>query len=163
MNILVSMDDVLSSPTGEPIRAGVMLYYALNTNNRVALRTARKTADAEQWLQAHGIVNYDDLIDASWALEGEDLKRRQFVIARSRNPIEMYVDADPAMIAWVFETQGVTALMFAHPDYLRVEGRPDAPAHVRTWGQIEEAVNRVNIAKSKDKHLAGDPSLIDWE
>ena len=161
MNILVSLDGVLSSDSGEPIRAGVALYYALNINNRVAIMTSRKTADAQHWLQSHGIINYDDLIDYSFNLEGEDLKKRQFVMSRSRAPIEMYVDSDPAMCAWVFEEQGIPAVMFMNPGYLAVERRPDAPKKVRTWNQIEESITRVNIAKSRD--AAAPKELEFWD
>ena len=66
-----------------------MLYYALNINNRVAIMTSRKKEDAEHWLHSHGIINYDDLIDYSYHLEGDNLKKRQFVMSRSRAPIEM--------------------------------------------------------------------------
>lgn len=150
MNILVSLDGVLSSDSGEPIRAGVALYYALNINNRVAIMTSRTTQDAEHWLQSHGIINYDDLVDASYHLEGEDLKKRQFIMSRAKAPVEMYVDSDPSMCAWVFEEQGIPAVMFLNPGYLAVERRPDAPKQVRKWTDIEEAINRVNIAKSRD-------------
>ena len=149
MNILVSLDGVLSSESGEPIRAGVALYYALNINNRVALMTSRGEEDAKQWLQSHGIINYDDLIDISFALEGEDLKKRQFVTSRSRAPIEMYVDSDPTMCAWVFEEQHVPAVLFSHPGFAAVESRPDAPSKVRKWSDIEAAITRVNIARSE--------------
>ena len=149
MNILVSLDGVLSSESGEPIRAGVALYYALNMNHRVALMTSRTDEDAKQWLQSHGIINYDDLIDRSFHLEGEDLKRRQFTVSRSRAPIEMYVDSDPRMCAWVFQEQMVPTILFTHPGYARVEHRPDAPKKVRAWSDIEESVNRVNIARSE--------------
>ena len=159
MNILVSLDGVLSSDSGDPIRAGVMLYYALNINNRVAIMTSRKEDDAKHWLNSHGIINYDDLIDYSYHLEGEDLKKRQFVMSRSRAPIEMYVDSDPAMCAWVFEEQGIPAVMFMNPGYLAVERRPDAPKKVRQWNQIEESINRVNIARSRD---AANPKELEF-
>ncbi len=149
MNILVSLDGVLSSDSGEPIRAGVALYYALNISNRVAIMTSRGEADAKHWLQTHGIINYDDLIDSSFALEGEDLKKRQFVVSRSRAPIEMYVDADPSMCAWVFEQQRVPAVLFSHPGFAGVENRPDAPKKVRRWSDIEAAVNRVNTSRAE--------------
>lgn len=159
MNILVSLDGVLSSESGEPIRAGVALYYALNINNRVALMTSRKTDDAKQWLNSHGIINYDDLIDSSFALEGENLKKRQFVLSRSRAPIEMYVDSDPSMCAWVFEEQMVPTILFSHPGYVRVEHRPDAPSKVRAWADIEESVIRVNKAKSE---AAANPKALEF-
>ena len=150
MNILVSLDGVLSSDSGEPIRAGVILYYALNAGHRVALMTSRTEEDAKAWLTLHGIINYDDLITMSYKLGDDDLKKRQFLLSRSRAPIEMYVDSDPSMCAWVFETQNVTSLLFSHPGFVRVEHRPDAPKKVRAWADIEEAVNRVNIAKVKE-------------
>lgn len=149
MNILVSLDGVLSSESGEPIRAGVALYYALNVNNRVAIMTKRTEADAKQWLQSHGIINYDDLIDISMSLEGEELKKRQFILSRSRAPIEMYVDSDPTMCAWVFQEQMVPTVLFSHPGYVKVEHRPDAPKKVRAWADIEDSINRVNIARSE--------------
>ena len=149
VNILLTLDGVLSSESGEPIRAGVALYYALNINTRVAIMTTRNEEDAKHWLTAHGIINYDDLIDSSFALEGEDLKKRQFKVSRSRAPIEMFVDSDPAMCAWVFEDQQIPAVLFSHPSYLKVENRPDAPKKVRKWSEIEDAVTRVNIAKSE--------------
>jgi hypothetical protein len=54
------------------------------------------------------------------------------------------------MCAWVFEEQGIPAIMFMNPSYLPVEHRPDAPKKVRTWDQIQESIDRVNVAKSKD-------------
>jgi hypothetical protein len=72
-----------------------------------------------------------------------------FVLSRSRAPIEMYVDSDPSMCAWVFETQAVPSVLVSHPSHLPVEHRPDAPKSVRKWSDIEDAVNRVNLAKSK--------------
>ena len=149
MNILVAMDGVLCTEFGEPIRAGVQLYYALNINNRVAIMTSRGEEDAKHWLQSHGIINYDDLIDSSFALEGEDLKKRQFTMTRSRAPIEMYVDADPTICAWVFEEQHVPALLFSHPGFAAVENRPDAPSKVRRWSDIEASITRVNISRSE--------------
>ena len=149
MNILVALDGVLSSESGEPNRAGVILYYALNAGHRTAIITSRKKADAEHWLNSHGIIGYDDLMSDDVALEGEDLKKRQFVLSRSRAPIELYVDSDPSMCAWVFEHQAVPTLLVSHPSYLPIENRPDAPSKVRKWSDIEESVNRVNLAKSK--------------
>mgnify|MGYP006266489539 CR=1 FL=1 len=148
MNILLSLDGVLSSDNGEPIRAGVQLYYALNAANRVAIITSRKKTDAEHWLMSHGIVNYDDLIDSSVGIEGENLKKRQILFSRSKVPYEMYVDSDPELCAWAFEKQNLVSLLFMPPAYMRVENRPDAPKNFRKWSEIEASINRVNISKS---------------
>jgi hypothetical protein len=65
------------------------------------------------------------------------------------------------MCAWVFEEQGVPAIMFMNPGYLAVERRPDAPSKVRKWTDIENAIDRVNVAKSKD--AANPKSLEFWQ
>lgn len=149
MNILLSLNGTLRAESGEPNRAGVLLYYALNAAHRVALITKDSNADAAHWLQSHGIIGYDDLLDNSVELAGEDLKKRQFLLSRSKAPLELYVDSDPEMCAWVFEHQSVPTLLVSHPSYLPVEFRPDAPRKVRKWNDIEDAITRVNIAKSK--------------
>lgn len=149
MNVILSLDGVLSSESGEPNRAGVLIYYALNAGHRVALISKRKKADAEHWLNSHGIIGYDDLMCDEVHLEGEELKKRQFILCRSKASVEMYVDSDPTMCAWVLENQNVTTLLVSSPSYLPVENRPDAPQGVRKWSDIEDAIDRVNITKSK--------------
>jgi len=136
----------------------VALYYALTANHRVALVTSRTKQDAEHWLASHGIINYDDLIDCSFELEGEHLRKRQVTIARATAPVEIYVDSDPEMVTWAFE-QGLTAVFFAHPSYLPIPNRPDAPKAIRKWGDIEQAIKRNNIAKSMDKSVQGETDL----
>jgi hypothetical protein len=122
--------------------------------------TSRKTEDAEQWLQGHGIINYDELFDIESHLEGEDLRKRQFLLARSKAPLEMYVDSDPSMCAWAFEVQNVTSLLFSHPGYVKVENRPDAPSKVRKWSDIEASITRVNLAKAKEAQRPKEPNFF---
>lgn len=149
MNVLLALNGILRADSGEPNRAGVVLYYALHAAHRVALITSDTGADARHWLNSHGIIGYDDLLDNSVELAGEVLKRRQFLLSRGKAPIEMYVDSDPEMCAWVFEHQSVPTLLFSHPSYLPVQFRPDAPSKVRKWNDIEDAITKINIAKSK--------------
>lgn len=149
MNILLTLDGVLSSESGEPNRTGVLLYYALNEGHRVTIITSKNKADAAHWLKSHGIIGYDDLVGDEIHLEGEELRKRQFLLSRSKSPLELYVDTDPSMCAWVFEEQRVPILLLAHPSYLPVESRPDAPQKIRKWSDIEAAIDKANVAKSE--------------
>jgi hypothetical protein len=151
LNIIFSLDGILRAESGEPIRQGVVLYYSLNNGNRVALLTSLEKADAEHWLKSHGIIGYDDLIATEVNLEGDDLKKRQFTMSRSKAPVEMYVDADPSMCAWVLDEQKISVVLFSHPSFAKVEHRPDAPKRYRTWDQIVESVDRANIARANDR------------
>lgn len=143
------MDGVLSSESNEPNRTGVILYYALNAGHRVAIITGHKRDFADHWLKSHGIIGYDDLVGDELHLEGEDLKKRQFLLQRSKAPIELYVDSDPAMCAWVFEKQNVPILLLTTPSYSPVESRPDAPSKVRKWNDIEAAIDKANLHRAE--------------
>lgn len=157
MNTILVLEGVLSAESGEPIRAGVALYYALNGANRVAILTEKNEEAAKHWLHSHGIIGYDDLITDFYALPGEDLKRRQITITRQTSPVELYVDADPETCAWMFD-QGVTAILFMPPSYLRVDRRPD----MKSWAEIEKTITDQNIAKSQDRRLKEDVDLL-WD
>lgn len=161
MNILLALDGILSSESGEPNRTGVLLYYALNEGHRVAIITDRPKADAEHWLKSHGIIGYDSLVGSEMHLEGEDLRKRQILLSRSMAPIELYVDSDPAICAWVFEEQKVPILLLSHPSYLPVESRPDAPSKVRKWSDIEAAIDKANVAKSEQRLKPRETALWD--
>lgn len=151
MNILLALDGILSSDSGEPNRTGVLVYYALNEAHRITIITDRKKADAEHWLKSHGIIGYDDLVGDEVHLEGEELRKRQFLLCRSKAPLELYIDSDPAICAWVFEHQKVPILLLTHPNYAPVENRPDAPSKVRRWSDIEAAIDKANVARSEQR------------
>ena len=160
MNIILSLDGVLRAESGEPNRTGVLVYYALNNLHRVALITKDDSANAKHWLNSHGIIGFDDLLDNAVDLAGDDLKKRQFTLSRQKAPVELYVDSDPSMCAWVIE-QGIPTLLVSNPSYLPVEHRPDAPSKVRRWSDIEDSITKVNIAKSKYAAQPKDATLWD--
>jgi hypothetical protein len=154
LNILVALEGVLSSDnTDNPNRTGALLYYALRTNNRVAIFTSWSKKDAEHWLAVNGFIGYDELIDNTYDLIGEELPQRQVNLARSKNPVDLVVSADPVLCAWTFE-QGLPSLVFANPDTMNISNRPDAPKKARAWGAIEETITKRNIKRSEDASKA---------
>lgn len=122
-----------------------MLYYNLIPNNRVAIFTSWDRRDAENWLMVNGILDYAELIDSSAGLLGDDLSQRQITVARSRQPIELLLTANPELAAWAFES-GVPSLVFAHPDSIAIPHRPG----MKAWGTIEDAITKRNVKRSID-------------
>jgi len=145
MNILVALDGVLSSENKVPNRTSVLIYYSLIPNHRVAIFTKWSKKDAEYWLASNGIIDYAELIDDSYAMLGEDLSQRQITIARSRQPVEMVLTADPVLSRWCFE-HGIPSLALLHSDSTPISNRPG----MRSWQSIEEAVTNRNIKRSLD-------------
>ena len=126
-----------------------MVYYGFKPNHRVAIFTSQKRTDAEHWLNVNGFVAYDELIDNTYDLIGDELSQRQITVARSRQQVELLVTGDPQLAAWAFE-QGLPSLVLAHPDTMRVQNRPDAPKKMRAWTDIEEVITKRNIKRSID-------------
>lgn len=126
-----------------------MVYYGFKPNHRVAIFTSQKRTDAEHWLNVNGFVAYDELIDNTYDLIGDELSQRQITVARSRQQVELLVTGDPQLAAWAFE-QGLPSLVLAHPDTMLVQNRPDAPKKMRAWTDIEEVITKRNIKRSID-------------
>jgi hypothetical protein len=49
--------------------------------------------------------------------------------------------------------------MFGMPSYLRPEFRPDMPKKIRSWNQIEEAIEKQNVLRTQDARLSRTESL----
>lgn len=159
MHILVELDGVIRSTVNEaPIAPGVQLVGALSAWNQISYMTDLRTDEATQWMDVNKIVDFDVIIDASVGLEGENLKERQVRWARARGKIDLVITSDPNLWVYAFE-QGITAVMFGHPNYLRAEFRPDVPKRVRSWDQIQEAVEKQNTARTQDARLTRTESL----
>lgn len=153
MHIVVDIDGVIKGhQNDEPILAGIQMVGALSSWNKVTFITNMTTAEAEQWININKIFEYDNMIDASVNLVGENLKKRQLQLARARGSVELFITSDPSLWAFAFD-QGIPSVMFGIPSYLRPEFRPDAPKRVRAWTEIETAVKKQNELRTKDSRL----------
>lgn len=158
MHVLVEIDGVIRGQNEVPIATGVQLVGALSAWNQITYMTDQREDVITQWLDVNKIVDFDTVIDASVALENENLKERQVKHARARGKVDLIVTSDPSLWVFAFE-QGIPAIMFGQPNYLRAEFRPDAPKRIRSWDQIQEAVEKQNIARTQDARLSRTESL----
>lgn len=152
MKILVDIEGVLKSPNDDPITTGVVLVGTLTTHNQIFFMSPTTKEETERWLDINKIVDYDGLIDSSFALEGEELKERQVTVARSQGRVELLITNSPKLWAFAFE-QGIPSIMFGVPSYTRVEFRPDAPKRLRAWDEIESAIEKQNAIRTQDARL----------
>jgi hypothetical protein len=163
LNILVALEGVLSSDNSDnPSRVGAMVYYGFKPAHRVAIFTSWSKPQAEHWLNVNGFVGYDELIDNTYDLIGDELAQRQITVARSRQQVELLVTGDPKLAAWAFE-QGLPSLVLAHPDTMLVQNRPDAPKKMRAWTDIEEVITKRNIKRSLDAANFNDGALFRFD
>jgi len=152
MHILVELDGVLRGTNDVPIATGVIMVGTLSSWNQVTLMGAAPKPEIQHWLDTNKIVDFDNLIDSSVHLEGEELAERQINVARAKGAIDLFITNNPKAWAYAFN-MGISSVMFAVPKYTRVEFRPDAPKAVRSWNDIEEAVNKQNELRTKDARL----------
>jgi hypothetical protein len=162
MNIVMSLDGVIRSDTGDLIPSGLIVYRGFHSLGRVVLLTELDRVRAEAWCVLHNLADYDDLIDGSVAIDPEEpLRLRQIHVARSRGTVDFYLDADPVWVAKAF-SMGMTALLFSHPSYARPEFRPDAPKGVRPWDELLAERTRQQAMIATDRRLNKD-ELVTFE
>lgn len=153
MHIVVELDGVLRGHKhDEPILPGIQMVGALSAWNKITFITEMSAAEAEQWVNVNKIFDYDNMIDSSIGLIGEDLKHRQLKMARANGSVELFITGNPKLWAVAFDL-GIPSIMFGIPSYTRPEFRPDAPKKVRAWADIEEAVKKQNELRTKDARI----------
>jgi hypothetical protein len=130
----------------------------LTVYNQITFMTAMPREQAERWLMVNKIVDYDNVIDASVHLEEEDLRERQISVARAKGAVDLFITSNPSLWAYAFD-HGIASVMFGVPAYIRPEFRPDMPKKLRSWSQIEEAIEKQNEARTKDMRLSRTESL----
>jgi hypothetical protein len=158
MHILVELEGVLRAPDDGLIPVGVLMVGTLTVYNQVTFITDLDKEQAERWLLVNKIVDFDNIIDSSVKLEDEDLRTRQITVARAKGAVDLFITGNPALWAFAFD-QGIAAVMFGMPSYLRPEFRPDLPKKIRTWNQIEEAIEKQNVVRTQDARLSRTESL----
>jgi hypothetical protein len=158
MHIVVDLDGVLKGRNDDPISTGVIMVGSLSAWNRLTLISQEPIAKTQHWLDTNKIVDFDNIIDKSVALEGEGLSERQLNYVRGRGAIDLFITNNPLLWAYAFE-QGIPSVMFGVPSYTRPEFRPDAPKKVRSWNAIEEAIEKQNTLRTKDARLTRTESI----
>jgi len=158
MHILVEIDGVLRDQNEQPIPTGIILVSTLIVHNQITFLSSMDRSKTEQWLDIHKIINYDNLVDSSVALAGEDLAKRQIDYARSLGGVALFVTGNPYLWSYAFD-QGLAAVMFGMPSYIRPEFRPDAPKKIRAWDEIEKSIEQQNTALAQDRRLLRTESI----
>ena len=120
--------------------------------NTITFMTELTKPQAEQWINVNKVVDYDNLVDSSVGLVGEELSQRQMKVARSKGNVDLFVTNNPTNWAAAFE-QGIPSIMFGVPSYTRLEFRPDAPKKIRAWNDIENEIRKQNELRTKDKRV----------
>jgi hypothetical protein len=158
MHILVELDGVLRNTDDQIIPVGIIMASTLTVYNQLTYMSSMTRVETERWLNVNKIVDFDDVIDKTVALAGEGLQERQLNYARSRGAIDLFITGNPTLWAYAFNL-GIPCVMFAQPSYLRPEFRPDAPKSMRSWADIEKAVEKQNELRTTDRRLTRTETL----
>lgn len=158
MHIVVDLDGVLKGRNDNPISTGVIMVGSLSAWNKLTLISQDSLTEIQHWLDTNKIVDFDNIIDKSVALEGEGLSERQLNYVRGRGAVDLFITNNPTLWAFAFE-QGIPSVMFGAPSYTRPEFRPDAPKKVRAWNDIEQAIEKQNTMRTQDARLTRTESI----
>lgn len=154
MSILIALEGVLRTESGDPIPEGIKLYRALAPHYRMVICSDLSRLATEHWLKTNFIVDYSDVYDSSYAYEGLDLRERQLEYARTQGVVEMLIDGDADRCAHAVSV-GVHSLFFAAPKFVRRN------REVRKWDDIIEVITKQREAVAEEYARANNNSLYD--
>jgi len=143
MRILVQMEGVVRSQDDDPISTGIIMTGTLTVHNQLTFMTELSEERAKTWLNINKVVDYDHLIDSSASLVYEELSQRQIDLSRAKGGIDLFITSDPKLWAYAFD-KGIPSAMFGSPSHLPPHNRYDAPRRLRTWNEIESAIEKQN-------------------
>jgi hypothetical protein len=147
MRILVELEGVLRQ-NDQPMPDGVKLVGALKSINEIIILGSKSLEYETRWLAETRILPLaDEVLGDNAGLPGEELTHRQITLQRAQGNVDVILTANPTLASWAFD-KGITALLFAHPNNVRPEWRPDAPKQVRAWGDIETSIKNRAVVES---------------
>lgn len=158
-SVVIAVEGVLRSPTGQPLPEGVLLYNAFAPIVRVVLVLDDLDQDeAVHWLRTEGLKSHAELVLTDPRYQEAELRRHQLERARARSAVDLLIDPSPLNVAEALKL-GISGLLFSQPRYLRPEFRPDVKGDIRRWDEVEAEVARQRDLHAADKR-ASEPEVV---
>lgn len=154
MSILIALEGVLRTETGDPIQEGIKLYRALAPHYRMVICADIPGAMADHWLKTHFIADYSELLDTSFSYPNADLRERHLEYSRTQGVVEMLIDGDADRCAHAVSV-GVHSLYFAAPKYVRRN------REVRKWDDITTVLEKQRELVAEEYAKQAGNSLYD--
>jgi hypothetical protein len=143
---VIELEGVLckgTPPNAPPVWAGLQVYHALATQFRLVVDSAHDdVTDIEHWLKVNSLARHTLVLQRDVGDPQDALGVREAHLAEWRSQgfdIALWLTSDPRVAASMMRA-GITAVLFAHPQYARPEHRPDHESTLRPWDEIEEEV-----------------------
>lgn len=150
MHIIVELEGVLKGAVKQdPIAEGVLITGALSAFNQITFITEDSFQNAERWLNENKVVDFDNIVDRSVGLDGENLKERQLRHMRSKGKIGLFITSNPELWKYAFD-MGIPVILFGLSQYLKTEHRPDVASARKSWSEIEDAVKKQNQIRTQE-------------
>ena len=150
MHIIVEIEGVLKGAVKQdPIAEGVLVAGALSAFNQITFITDMAFKDAERWLNENKVVDFDNIVDKTIGLPGENLKERQLTHVRSQGKVGLFITSNPELWQYAFN-QGIPVMLLGVSQYFSTEFRPDVPKARKTWAEVEESVKKQNEIRTKE-------------
>ncbi|WP_371590972.1 hypothetical protein [Streptomyces sp. NBC_00470] len=149
MNITLTLDGVLRTPTGTPNRIGRDLFHALERDNTLYVLTTDHNADARRWLQLNQFYGWAQLLTIPHTENGRspDAQRAhrndrhiEFIQSiRHELHLDLAIEADPDIAAGLLR-HGLPTVLTTHPAFSHPLHRPDHDRTPTPWDNLKKAI-----------------------
>lgn len=156
-SVAITVEGVLRRPNGgQPIPAGIDLYYALATRFKLVLLTEEKLDSLEWWLRGEGMNEHARIIDSDVAWQYDPSTwRRRFQVAQAHgmgHDVSLVIEPDPAVAASLIE-DGTSVLLFCQAQYSLPSWRPDYREAPTPWDTLSARVEHEARLRAADKRV----------
>ena len=132
---IIALEGVLKTEVGDPIPEGIKLFRILAEHYRVVIASDMSMEQTDHWLRSNLIIGYGDVYDDRYSFEGQELRKRQIDIAKSKGKVSLFIDPDADYCAYALE-RGIHVIMFESPKFIRTKRT------VKPWEDLTTEVIR---------------------
>lgn len=156
MTVLMAVEGVLRTDSGDPISEGFKLYRTLLSSYRVVLSSTAELKYIEHWLKTNYLFDYADILTDKDFYGDQNLRMRHLELSKQGGKVELYVDGDPDNCAEALST-GVPTLLFATPKYFKTH------RELRPWEVITQEQERQKTIVAEKYMLDSETDGHRWE
>lgn len=155
--VLADYHDAESPAAAKLVPAGYNLYHGMKQISKISLiiDDPAHLDRLSYWLRTHGFTDHIHIHVNSRADSPLEGRSDLILAARQMGPVDLVVEADPALAARMLHA-GVPTLLLSVPQYTRPEFRPGASRVGKPWDALVSELDAQRELSTGDDRVTAD-------
>jgi hypothetical protein len=155
-SVLADWSEVENLAAAKMRPTGKLLYLSMTRERPVTVVLDHpEIALATHWLASHLLTRHSLIVPNPRTDDPAEGRGAVVETIRSRGPLELAIESDPALAARMLH-YGVPTMLVSEPFYARPEFRPDAEKTVSPWANIVSELDAQRTMLAEDSRIKGE-------